>query len=119
MIYALLIYSRASEQTPMSEKSLEASLVEHRALQADTVRAGKLIDVAQLQDPVDARTVRISGTGHVICDGPYLEAKEWLAGFYLLECANQQEALTHAQRIVTSDVHCVEVRPVGWHRHEL
>lgn len=118
MIYALLIYSQASEQTSLSGEDLEGTLVQHRALQKETAEAGRLLNVARLEEPPDAKTVRRSGASHVICDGPYLESKEWLAGFYLIECTNEQEALAHAKRIVTSDVHCVEVRPVNWHRHE-
>lgn len=118
MIYALLIHSQASDQAPLTGKALEAALVQHRSLQTETADQGQLLSVARLQDPRDAKTVRLANAGHVVSDGPYVEAKEWLAGFYLLECANEQEALTHAKRIVTSALHCVEVRPVNWHRHE-
>lgn len=118
MIYALLIYSQASEQTPLTEEALETALVQHRALQEEAAGAGELLNVARLEDPAGAKTVRMSGTSSVVFDGPYMESKEWLAGFYLVECTNEQEALARAKRIVTSNMHCVEVRPVNWHHHE-
>ncbi len=45
-------------------------------------------------------------------DGPYAETKEVLTGFYLLECADLDEAVQHASRIPAARTGCVEVRPV-------
>jgi len=61
-----------------------------------------------------ARTVRRNGGTHEITDGPYIETKEWLVGFYVLDCANQEEALTRARTLCADENHVVEVRPVVW-----
>jgi len=45
-------------------------------------------------------------------DGPYAETKEVLTGFYLLECADLDEAVQHASRVPAARSGCVEVRPV-------
>jgi len=46
-------------------------------------------------------------------DGPYLETKEWLVGFYLVDCAGEGEALARA-KLLSDDGHAIEVRPVDW-----
>ncbi len=48
----------------------------------------------------------------VTSDGPYAETKEVLTGFYLLECADLDEAAQHASRVPAARTGCVEVRPV-------
>jgi hypothetical protein len=114
MTYVLLIY-RASEpgkRPPGLDE--QATLRAHRELQADTARRGELHAVAQLEESRDARTVRRAGGAHEIVDGPFLETKEWLVGFYLLDCASEKEAVERAKVICADDEHVIEVRPVTW-----
>jgi hypothetical protein len=62
-----------------------------------------------------ATTVRVNGGkgGDVITsDGPYAETKEALTGFYLLECADLDEAVAQAAKIPAAWAGAVEVRPV-------
>ena len=102
----------------MSAETVEEALVQHRALQEETSANGTLRSVARLDVPSTSVAVRLDVDKHQLYDGPFLEAKEWLAGFYLVECKSRDEALAHAKRLVTSPGHCIEVRPVDWHRHE-
>ncbi len=55
------------------------------------------------------------GGAHEVTDGPYIESKEWLVGFYLVECADEAEALRRA-RALCDERHAIEVRPVTWRR---
>ena len=50
------------------------------------VKLGDLHAVARLDEPGTARTVRARASGHEISDGPFIESKEWLVGFYLVDC---------------------------------
>ncbi|HVV24875.1 MAG TPA: YciI family protein [Pseudonocardiaceae bacterium] len=61
-----------------------------------------------------ATTVRVNGKGGdiVTSDGPYAETKEALTGFYLLECADLDEAVAVAAQIPAAWAGAVEVRPV-------
>ena len=70
--------------------------------------------VARLDDVDSARTVRRRAGGHEISDGPYIETKEWLVGFYLVECESEQQALDRARQLCGDDHHAIEVRPVTW-----
>jgi hypothetical protein len=63
--------------------------------------------------PVDAATtVRVRNDETEIVDGPFAETKEYLAGYYLLECADLDVALKQAARVPLARYGSVEVRPV-------
>jgi hypothetical protein len=49
-----------------------------------------------------------------VVDGPFVETKEWLVGFYLIDCADEAEAVRRAKLICADDEHVIEVRPVTW-----
>ena len=116
MTYALLIYSRLTPGESLSPEREERVLVEHRALQEETARAGTLKAVSRLADTRGACTVRVSGGDVNITDGPFMETKEWLVGFYVVDAASRDEAVAHARRLLPDETHCIEVRPVDWHR---
>lgn len=110
--YALLIY-RATGKEP-SPKQERRALERHRALQSLAASRGELHAVAQLDDATDAKTVSLQRGAHAITDGPYVETKEWLVGFYLVDCASEEEAIERAKMICPIEDHAIEVRPVGW-----
>ena len=82
--YALLIYRTSPPSVPIPELEEKQGLVGHRALQSEASRRKDLPAVARLDEPSTARTVRARATGHDIMDGPFIESKEWLVGFYLV-----------------------------------
>lgn len=67
---------------------------------------------AALYPTTTATSVRQEGGEIVMSDGPYAETKEVLTGFYLLECADLDEAVRHASRVPAVRNGSVEVRPV-------
>lgn len=113
MTYVLLIYRARHDPDPAQDRR---ALGAHRALQREVAGRGELHAVARLDDAPAAKTVRRREAAHEVTDGPYIESKEWLVGFYLLDCADEAEALTHAQTLCADDRHAVEVRPVSWRR---
>lgn len=115
MLYALLILSSRSEHDPLPAADEAAILRRHRSLQAETGARGDLRVVARLDERSAARTVRRRGRGFTVSDGPYLETKEWLVGFYLVECPDEATAVDRAKQICVSDG-SVEIRPVTWQR---
>src|SRR5882724_5712172 len=114
MTYVLLIYRASAAGTHAPALDEDATLRAHRALQKETSKRGDLHAVARLDESRDARTLRRKGGSHEIIDGPFIETKEWLVGFYLLDCANEAEALARATVICADDEHVIEVRPVTW-----
>jgi hypothetical protein len=87
----------------------------HRAidtLNEEMIAAGVRIFVGGLQPPGSARSLRAQPDGEVIVtDGPYLETKELVGGFWVLEAANLDEALGWGRQAVIACRAPVEVRP--------
>jgi hypothetical protein len=68
-----------------------------------------------LEPSATATTVRVQEGGVVVTDGPFAETKEQLAGYYILDCEDLDEALAWAAKIPTGcagAAGCVEVRPI-------
>lgn len=112
--YALLIYRTTPAAEPIPELDGRQALAGHRALQTEAAARGQLHAVARLEEPRTARTVRARAAGHDVTDGPFIESKEWLVGFYLVDCDEEGQAIARAKQICTGPQHVVEVRPVDW-----
>ncbi len=77
------------------------------------LRAGGHVVAAEALHPVHtATTLRVRGGALTMTDGPFAETKEQLAGFYLIDAADLDEAVTLAARIPPVRAGSVEVRPV-------
>lgn len=116
LTYALLIYRTAPPSEPIPELEERAAMAGHRALQKEASARGELHHVARLDDAPTARTVRPRAGAHDVTDGPFIETKEWLVGFYVVDCAGEAEALARARQLCPDGSHAVEVRPVTWRR---
>ncbi len=114
LTYALLIYRSAPSSEPLPELDERLALEGHRSLQADAAAHGQLHAVARLGDAGRARTVKRREGAHEVTDGPYIETKEWLVGFYLVDCKSEEEALSRARLICPDNAHAIEVRAVTW-----
>jgi hypothetical protein len=75
-------------------------------------RSGKLIAAEPLQGVETATSVRIRNGHLTITDGPFAETKEALAGFYLVDAADLDEAIEIASKIPPAREGTIEVRPV-------
>jgi hypothetical protein len=83
------------------------------ALNREMIAAGVRIFAGGLSPASNAKTLRAQpGGGVLITDGPYIEAKEHVGGFSILECADMDEALAWARRGVTVGRMPVEVREI-------
>ena len=111
MKFVLLIYRNAPPELGLPAAAERAAVARHRKLQTEAAR--EVVSVARLDDARTARTVRKQATGHAATDGPFPETKEWLVGFYLLDCASLADAEARAAAIA-DEHHVVEVRPATW-----
>ena len=83
-------------------------------LNEEMVASGVRVFVGGLTAASDARSLRAQPDGKVlITDGPYLETKEHIGGFWVLEAANLEEALAWGRKAVVACRAPVEVRPFG------
>jgi hypothetical protein len=84
------------------------------ALNEEMVAAGVRVFVGGLTPARDARSLRAQPDGKVlVTDGPYLETKEHIGGFWVLEAADLDEALAWGRKAVVACRAPVEVRPFG------
>ena len=92
--YLLSTHSVAgATREPMTEEQMQKAWAPIQALEAEMKSAGAWVFSARLHDPDTATVVRVSGDEVVTMDGPFVEAKEHLAGFYIIEAADLDEAL--------------------------
>jgi hypothetical protein len=75
-------------------------------------KSGHYVAAEALQPVKTARTVRVRNGKTSITDGPFAETKEQLGGFYLIEAADENEALRLAAQIPPARVGSIEVRPI-------
>ncbi len=105
MKYACLVYLEDEKFTAVPD-------AECAAFGSGLARDGKSLGGEALRPISAATTVRVREGKVAITDGPFAETKEQLAGFYLIEAADLDEALSIAARIPPARVGSVEVRPV-------
>ena len=112
MQYALLIYGSGEGWERLSKEEQEAQSQEYMALaQRPETRGG-----ADLGDLSSATTVRVNDGEALTTDGPFAETKEYLGGFYLVECESLDDAIAFAAKIPAArNGGAIEVRPVVEH----
>ena len=84
----------------------------HEPFQEKLVASGELVGFAALADPSQSRVVRVHASMPAVTDGPFLEAKEYLAGYYEVDCESIERAIELAAMMPESKYLGVEVRPV-------
>lgn len=113
--YAALIYGDAATETSGSPELWATIMQEYNDFGATAGAAGVIAGGEALQPTPTATTIRVQGGkgGELITsDGPFAETKEVLGGFYLLDCADLDEAIRWAAQIPGAWHGRVEVRPV-------
>ena len=105
MKYLCLVYGEEQKIGEMDD---------HKCLACDhELRArGQCVASEALEPVATATTVRVRNGRLSVTDGPFAETKEQLAGFYLIEARDLNEAIQIAAKIPPAEVGCVEVRPI-------
>jgi hypothetical protein len=113
MRYMLLIYTREDARARLSREEMQQVMNGHLAMMQEARTKGVLEAGEPLENTGTARTVRQQNGSHVTTDGPFAETKEQLAGYYILNVKDQDEAVAWAAKIPTACgglEGCVEVR---------
>lgn len=116
MKYALLIYSapgaadEAAPVDPSVDDGVMDNWIDYTHALKDT---GAVLGAEQLHPTDSATTVRLRGGDRLLTDGPFIETKEHLLGFYLLDVADLDAAIEWAARMPLIRYGTVEVRPVA------
>ena len=105
MKYLCLVYGEEGKIAAMDDDAC-------MAYDAAIRESGQCIASEALQSVRTATTVRVRNGKIAITDGPFAETKEQLAGFYLVDAQDLDEAIQIAAKIPPAEVGCIEVRPV-------
>ncbi|MFP5405283.1 MAG: YciI family protein [Gammaproteobacteria bacterium] len=109
MKYLCLVYAEEARLHDLPESPRDEECLAY----ADSVaESGRMIAAEALQSVQTATTIRVRNGRPSVTDGPFAETKEQLAGFYLVEASDLNEAIQVAAKIPAARVGCVEVRPV-------
>ena len=104
MKYLCLVYGEEEKIATMDDRECLACDTQMRA-------SGHCVASEALQPVATAATVRIRGGKLSVSDGPFAETKEQLAGFYLIEARDLNEAIQIASKIPPAQFGSIEVRP--------
>lgn len=113
MKYLLMIYANQATWEGLSAEEMAKGIAEQDAFNQEFFESGELLGAFGLADAGDAKVVRVRAGVPAITDGPYLEAKEFLASYYLLDVDSEQRALDIAARMPFAAFRGVEVWPVA------
>jgi hypothetical protein len=113
MKYVVLIFNNPGAFESMTDQERDFLMSEADAFLKEFSNTGELLGGSALADVATAKTVRVSDAGvPAVTDGPFAEAKEYLAGFYTLDCESIERACEIASKDPAAKLWGVEVRPV-------
>jgi hypothetical protein len=113
--YLVLIYSNPASREiweSFSDEQQADGFRYYNALAEELAASGELIVTEALADASLTKRVTVRDGQTLTSDGPFAEAKELLAGFFLLECDSHERAVEIAARVPEAELGLVEVRPI-------
>jgi hypothetical protein len=112
MKYLLMIYGNQEKWASIPAEDFPAEIAKQDAWNVKYKETGELLGAYGLADAAAAKLVRRADGLPAVTDGPYLETKEYVASFYLLDCESQQRAEEIAADMPWADQDPVELWPV-------
>ena len=114
MKYMLLAYTNAAswDEQDVSAEEVQAICRFYIDLEQELTESGEWVSTEGLADPGQTRTVRKVGDDAVVTDGPYVDAKETLVSFAIVDCDSYDRAVEIAARVVAFTGETTEIRPV-------
>ena len=112
MQYLLLIHDREADEAALTPEQTTSILTEYRKFHTDVEKSGKYVGSNRLRPTSTATTVRVRGGKMQTTDGPFAETREQLAGYYLVDAADLDDAVRLASKIPSAKSGSIEVRPI-------
>lgn len=110
--YLLSVYAVEGEvRGQPSPEEMQTYMEAIVALETEMDANGTFVFGGQLHGPDASTVVHVSEGDAVMTDGPFAEAKEHIAGFYIINADDLDEALAWADKVVDATKHAIEVRP--------
>ena len=112
MKFLLLIYGDAAAEAAMTADERKAIVDEHIGFRRHLAERSAQVIGEALAPPETGSTVRFDGERMIVTDGPFLETKEALGGFYVLEAESIEEAAELIRPVPRSPGLVAEIRPI-------
>src|SRR5215213_10968948 len=112
MKYLCLIYDNEQNWSQYTKNQGDSMMAEYGTFTEDIQKSGHLVGGEALQPTQTATTVRVRNGKISTTDGPFVETKEQLGGYYLIEAQDLNEAIQVASRIPSARLGGIEIRPV-------
>ena len=112
MKYLLLVHHNEEAFNKIPEGTREDMLAESIQLCHQLASKGQYVHASPLQPEATGTIVRVRDGKPTITDGPFMETKEQLAGYFLIDARNRDEAVAIANHVPGARIGTVEVRPV-------
>ena len=112
MKYMLLIYQNQANWSELSESDRDLVIGEAKSIMHELTASGEWVGGEGLASVERTKTVRVRGGVPAVTDGPFLEAKEHLVGYCLIDCASEQRALEIGRRWPDARHWAIELRPL-------
>jgi hypothetical protein len=110
--YILLIYQNPATLETFSEEERDRVMVEAGEIMEELTQSGEWVGGEALADSSNTKTVRVRGGVPAVTDGPFVEAKEQLVGYCIVECETPERATEIAARWPDARYWAMEVRPI-------
>lgn len=111
MRFLCLINLDEKEMAALPHATMNDLNVRHLALNDSLRESGNFVEASALESSASAVRMRARGGKRTVLDGPFAEAKELVAGFYLVEAKDMQEAIAIASRFPSAPYATVEIWP--------
>ena len=112
MQYILMLYVNEAGWPKLTKAEQEQGMAAYSAYTEALTKAGALKGVSRLQPTSTATTVRVANGKSQVLDGPYVDSKEQLGGYYVIDVPDLDAALSWAARCPATGHGVVEVRPL-------
>ena len=114
MKYLLIMQVNPTVLDALTDEERNAVGDGHGEFMKNIQESGEFILTQALADPSNTKVVRGTGAIPAVTDGPFLEAKEFMGGFYLIDCESEERAVELAKLIPDTKFKglAIEIRPV-------
>jgi hypothetical protein len=113
MKFLLLLHGDTEAEAALTLDERRAIIDDHVRFSRQLAERGAIVLGEALEPPASARTIRMNGERPIVTDGPFMEAKEALGGFYVIEAESIDAATALAKLVPRSPGLVAELRPIA------
>ena len=112
MKYLMMIYGEEAQMAQVAPEQMQQIVAAYGAYTSEVKEKKVYVGGERLRPVSSATTVRVRDGKASVTDGPFAETKEQLAGYYMLDCRDLDEAIDYASKIPGAKSGSIEIRPI-------